>query len=168
MQKGVLVAVKSLPRNAPAQPNARSSARAVGQRRSERCRDTRSASRANALHDRARRPRRKQRARENAAAKTGIAATSIIVLIFLRQKPYRSAKRDFQRTVQLREFRVGVNCPCCCSEDYQRQGGEIGRCARLRIAKSPISKRNFSFQKTIDLRGKTRFVGITIAFTRGE
>src|SRR5213595_959716 len=51
LQKGVLVAVKSLPRNAPAQPTARSSARAVGQRRSERCRDTRSASRANALHD---------------------------------------------------------------------------------------------------------------------
>jgi hypothetical protein len=35
------------------------------------------------------------------------------------------------------------------------QGGEIGRRARLRIAKSSISKRSFSFQKTIDLRGES-------------
>jgi hypothetical protein len=32
------------------------------------------------------------------------------------------------------------------------QGGEIGRRAGLRIPKSSISKRFFSFQKTIDLR----------------
>ncbi len=36
--------------------------------------------------------------------------------------------------------------------DFHRQGGGIGRRARLRIAKSSISKRRFSFQKTIDLR----------------
>ncbi len=35
---------------------------------------------------------------------------------------------------------------------YRGQGGEIGRRARLRITKSSISKRSFSFQKTIDLR----------------
>ncbi len=37
---------------------------------------------------------------------------------------------------------------------YRGQGGEIGRRARLRITKSSISKRSFSFQKTIDLREK--------------
>src|SRR5206468_9934318 len=55
-------------RKRPAQRNARSSARAVGQRQSERCRDTQSGWRGDALHDRARPPRRKQRARESAGA----------------------------------------------------------------------------------------------------
>ena len=63
-------AAKSLLENAHARQNVRSNAKAVGQRRSKRCRDTRSASRANALHDRARRPRRKQLARGSAVTDT--------------------------------------------------------------------------------------------------
>ena len=35
------------------------------------------------------------------------------------------------------------------------RGGNFGRRARLRIAKSSISKRSFSFQKPIDLRGES-------------
>jgi len=36
--------------------------------------------------------------------------------------------------------------------NQRRQGGEIGRRARLRIPKASISKRFVLFQKTIDLR----------------
>jgi hypothetical protein len=36
--------------------------------------------------------------------------------------------------------------------NFNRQAEEIGRRARLRIPKSPISKRSFSFQEIIDLR----------------
>jgi len=40
-------------------------------------------------------------------------------------------------------------------ESYRvRQGGEIGRRVRLRIPKSSIPKRSFSFQKTSDLQGE--------------
>jgi len=38
-----------------------------------------------------------------------------------------------------------------------RQGGGIGRRARLRIPKSSTSKHSFSFQKTSDLRGEKSF-----------
>lgn len=67
-QRAAPGAAKSLLANAPAQRNVRSSARAVGQRQNERYRDTRSAWRGNALHGRARLPRRKQRALESAVA----------------------------------------------------------------------------------------------------
>jgi hypothetical protein len=39
------------------------------------------------------------------------------------------------------------------------QGGEIGRRARLRIAKSSISKCSFSFQETFVLRGENAIFG---------
>jgi hypothetical protein len=41
-----------------------------------------------------------------------------------------------------------------CFVNQRRQGGEIGRRARLRIPKTSISKRSFSFQKAPDLRGE--------------
>jgi uncharacterized protein DUF6496 len=62
------VGVESLPRNARAQRNVRSTARADDQRPSERCRDTPSVWRDNALHGRVRPPRKRQRARGSAAA----------------------------------------------------------------------------------------------------
>jgi hypothetical protein len=61
---------KSLLGNAPARRNERSSARVVAQHQRRHCRDTQSASRGNALHDRVRLPRRKQRGHESFAAKT--------------------------------------------------------------------------------------------------
>jgi hypothetical protein len=42
-------------------------------------------------------------------------------------------------------------------ENQLRQGGEIGRRARLRIAKSSISERRFSFQSERVLRMENRF-----------
>ncbi len=55
-QKGAPRAAESPPPNALAQRHVHSSARAVSQRRSKRCRDTRSEWRADALHGRARLP----------------------------------------------------------------------------------------------------------------
>ena len=42
--------------------------------------------------------------------------------------------------------------------NQRRQGGEIGRRARLRIPKSSISKQRFSFQNAIVLRGENVFL----------
>jgi hypothetical protein len=49
-----------------------------------------------------------------------------------------------------------------------RQGGGIGRRARLRIPKSAISNRYFPFQKTIDLRWQNAVFRDQHAFTTGE
>jgi hypothetical protein len=48
------------------------------------------------------------------------------------------------------------------------QGGEIGRRARLRIPKSSISQRSFSFQKTSDLRGKNAVFGLKANLYEGR
>src|SRR5213075_1230655 len=68
LTKGRAGAAKSLLENGPAQRNAPLNARAVAQHQGRHCRDTRSAWRNNALHDRVRLPRRKQRARGSAGA----------------------------------------------------------------------------------------------------
>jgi hypothetical protein len=44
----------------------------------------------------------------------------------------------------------------------------IGRRARLRISKSPLSRRFFAFQKTIDLRGKNAFCHAKVVFTTND
>lgn len=66
-QRAVPSVAKSLPQNACAQRNGRSSAKVVTQRQGSYCRVTRSAWRANAPHAGVRAPRRKQRAHESVA-----------------------------------------------------------------------------------------------------
>jgi hypothetical protein len=48
-----------------------------------------------------------------------------------------------------------------------RQGGEIGRRARLRIAKSSISKHRFSFQSERVLRRERGFSSEIVAIANG-
>jgi hypothetical protein len=50
----------------------------------------------------------------------------------------------------------------------QRQGGEIGRRARLRIPKSTISRHRFSFQKAIISPREIQFLTKTTLFTNDE
>jgi Family of unknown function (DUF6496) len=67
-QRAAPGAAKSLLGNAPARRNARLNARVVAPHQGRHCRDTRSGWPGNALHVRARPPRRKQRARGSAGA----------------------------------------------------------------------------------------------------
>jgi hypothetical protein len=62
----------------------------------------------------------------------------------LSQEPEEAYKRNLPEAANKATF---VRIAIC-------RGGGIGRRARLRIPKSLISKRSFSFQKTIDLRLK--------------
>jgi hypothetical protein len=62
----------------------------------------------------------------------------------LSQQPEEAYKRYLPEAANKATFASIATC----------QGGEIGRRARLRIPKSSISKRSFSFQKMIDLREK--------------